>query len=111
MAKKKAITADIKEIDFTTVEQAKAYLLEKGKKDGQLSHEEVADKLANFELDSDAMDEFFEELNENEIQMINEKDSADTDEKLDLSDMSAPPVLKLTTLSVCILKRLGALIY
>jgi|GEM_PF-4036121 hypothetical protein len=32
MAKKKAITADTKEIDFTTVEQAKAYLLEKVKR-------------------------------------------------------------------------------
>ncbi|CAM4175392.1 RNA polymerase sigma factor RpoD [Jeotgalicoccus halotolerans] len=107
MAKKKAITADIKEIDFTTVEQAKAYLLEKGKKDGQLSHEEVADKLANFELDSDAMDEFFEELNENEIQMINEKDSADTDEKLDLSDMSAPPGVKINDPVRMYLKEIG----
>ena len=107
MAKKKAITADIKEIDFTTVEQAKAYLLEKGKKDGQLSHEEVADKLANFELDSDAMDEFFEELNENEIQMINEKDSADTDEKLDLSDMSAPPGVKMNDPVRMYLKEIG----
>ncbi|CDZ99995.1 RNA polymerase sigma factor SigA [Jeotgalicoccus saudimassiliensis] len=107
MAKKKAITVEPKEVDFTTVEQAKAFLLEKGKKDGQLSHEEVADKLANFELDSDAMDEFFEELNENEIQMINEKDAADTDEKLDLSDMSAPPGVKINDPVRMYLKEIG----
>ncbi|MDO5359852.1 MAG: RNA polymerase sigma factor RpoD [Jeotgalicoccus sp.] len=107
MAKKKTIAAEIKELEFTTVEQAKAYLLEKGKKDGQLSHEEVADKLANFELDSDAMDEFFEELNENEVQMINEKDSSDTNEKLDLSDMSAPPGVKINDPVRMYLKEIG----
>ena len=50
MANKKAATAETKEIEFTNIDQAKQYLLEKGKKEGQLSHEEVADKLANFEL-------------------------------------------------------------
>ncbi|MGO1922552.1 MAG: RNA polymerase sigma factor RpoD [Jeotgalicoccus sp.] len=107
MAKKKAIAAETKELEFTTVEQAKTHLLEKGKKDGQLSHEEVADKLANFELDSDAMDEFFEELNENEIQMINEKDSSDTNAKLDLSDMSAPPGVKINDPVRMYLKEIG----
>lgn len=107
MAKKKAVIADTKEIEITTVEQAKAFLLDKGKKDGQLSHEEVADKLANFELDSDAMDEFFEELSENEVQMINEKDSSDTDEKLNLHDMSAPPGVKINDPVRMYLKEIG----
>ena len=107
MAKKKAITPATKEIEFTSVEQAKALLLEKGKKDGQLSHEEVADKLANFELDSDAMDEFFDELNDNEIQMINEKDSSDTNDKLDLNDMSAPPGVKINDPVRMYLKEIG----
>ena len=107
MANKKAATAETKEIEFTNIDQAKQYLLEKGKKEGQLSHEEVADKLANFELDSDAMDEFFEEINENDISMVNEKDASDKDEKLDLHDMSAPPGVKINDPVRMYLKEIG----
>src|SRR5699024_5175501 len=71
------------------------------------SHEEIADKLSNFELDADAMDEFFEEIKENDIDMINEKDSSDTDEKLNLHDMSAPPGVKINDPVRMYLKEIG----
>src|SRR5699024_12755222 len=92
MSENKVGTTETKDEElFTSVEQVKQALLEKGKKEGHLSHEEIADKLSNFELDADTMDGFFDELNENDIQLINEKDATDTDEKLNLHDMSAPP--------------------
>src|SRR5690625_2360860 len=92
---------------FTSIEQVKQALLEKGKKEGHLSHEEIADKLANFELDADAMDELFEERGENDIRMINEKDSTDTDDKLNLHDMSAPPGVKINDPVRMYLKEIG----
>lgn len=92
---------------FTSVEQVKQALLEKGKKEGHLSHEEIADKLSNFELDADTMDEFFDELNENDIQLINEKDATDTDAKLNLHDMSAPPGVKINDPVRMYLKEIG----
>ena len=35
-----------------TIEQVKHQLIEQGKKAGHLSHEEIADKLQNYEMDS-----------------------------------------------------------
>ena len=80
-------------------------------KEGHLSHEEIAEKLQNFEMDSDQMDDFFDQLNDNDITLVNEKDSSDTDEKLNPNDLSALLVSKLTTQFVCILKRLVELTY
>ena len=47
-------------------------LIDKGK-EGHLSHEEIAEKLQNFEMDSDQMDDFFDQLNDNDITLVNEK--------------------------------------
>lgn len=109
MSKKiKIDTSKSEELEiFESVDQAKSFLLEKGKKEGNLSHEEIADKLSNFELDSDAMDEFFEEINENDIELINEKDASDKDEKLNLHDMSAPPGVKINDPVRMYLKEIG----
>ena len=38
-----------------TLEDVKKQLIDKGKKEGHLSHEEIAEKLQNFEMDSDQM--------------------------------------------------------
>ena len=65
-----------------TLEDVKKQLIDKGKKEGHLSHEEIAEKLQNFEMDSDQMDDFFDQLNDNDITLVNEKDSSDTDDKI-----------------------------
>src|SRR5699024_2020936 len=95
MSNKKTTLIDENEIDMTNIESVKSYLLEKGKQSGELSHEEIADKLQNFDLDSDAMDEFFEQIHTAEIELVNEKDADDKDEKLDVRDMSAPVGIKI----------------
>ena len=73
----------------------------KEKKEGHLSHEEIAEKLQNFEMDSDQMDDFFDQLNDNDI-TLNEKDSSDTDDKINPNDLSALLVSKSMTQCVCI---------
>lgn len=92
---------------FLTIEQVKHQLIEQGKKAGHLSHEEIADKLQNYEMDSDQMDDFFDLINENEINLINEKDSTDTDDKLSLNDLSAPPGVKINDPVRMYLKEIG----
>src|SRR5699024_1011327 len=95
MAEKKEQNTETKDVElFTSVEQVKNFLLERGKTQGHPSHQEIADTLSSFELDADAIDEFFDEWNENDIQLINEKDASDTDEKLRQHDMSAHPRAK-----------------
>lgn len=90
-----------------TLEDVKKQLLEKGKKEGHLSHEEIAEKLQNFDMDSDQMDEFFDQLNDNDINLVNEKDSSDTDEKLNPNDLSAPPGVKINDPVRMYLKEIG----
>src|SRR5699024_2583226 len=62
-----------KEQDLT-FDQAKEQLLEMGKKRGVLIYEEIADKLANFTIESDQMDEFYDELNAEGVDVIGETD-------------------------------------
>ncbi|ASE34038.1 RNA polymerase sigma factor RpoD [Mammaliicoccus sciuri] len=93
--------------EVLTIEQVKHQLIEQGKKAGHLSHEEIADKLQNFEMDPDQMDDFFDLINENEINLINEKDSSDTNDKLNLNDLSAPPGVKINDPVRMYLKEIG----
>ncbi|MCZ2499996.1 sigma-70 family RNA polymerase sigma factor, partial [Xylophilus sp. Kf1] len=78
-----------------------------GKKEGHLSHEEIAEKLQNFEMDSDQMDDFFDQLNDNDITLVNEKDSSDTDDKINPNDLSAPPGVKINDPVRMYLKEIG----
>ena len=82
-------------------------LIDKGKKEGHLSHEEIAEKLQNFEMDSDQMDDFFDQLNDNDITLVNEKDSSDTDDKINPNDLSAPPGVKINDPVRMYLKEIG----
>ncbi|PTJ25726.1 RNA polymerase sigma factor RpoD, partial [Staphylococcus simulans] len=49
----------------------------------------------------------FEQLNDNDINLINEKDSSDTDEKLNPNDLSAPPGVKINDPVRMYLKEIG----
>ena len=51
------------------------------------------------------MDDFFDQLNDNDISLVNEKDSSDTDEKLNPNDLSAPPGVKINDPVRMYLKR------
>lgn len=90
-----------------TLEDVKKHLIEKGKKEGHLSHEEIAEKLQNFEMDSDQMDELFDQLTDNDISLVNEKDSFDKDAKLNPNDLSAPPGVKINDPVRMYLKEIG----
>ncbi|MGN8645507.1 RNA polymerase sigma factor RpoD [Gracilibacillus sp. HCP3S3_G5_1] len=96
-----------------TVDQAKDQLLELGKKRGVLAYEEVAERLANFELESDQMDEFYEYLNEQGVEVIGESDDDPTmqqlskEEEFDLNDLSVPLGIKINDPVRMYLKEIG----
>ncbi|KIQ94790.1 Sigma-A [Anoxybacillus thermarum] len=101
-----------------TLEQAKEQLVELGKKRGVLTYEEIAERLSAFDLDSDQMDEYYEHLNEQGIEVVGESDldEADLDdpdfddlkdEEFDLNDLSVPPGVKINDPVRMYLKEIG----
>lgn len=97
-----------------TLDQAKEQLLDIGKKRGILVYEEIADKLGHFDLDADQMDEFYELLAEEGIDVIGENDEDPTiqkiskeEEEFDLNDLSVPPGVKINDPVRMYLKEIG----
>lgn len=111
-------SARSKEVDTElTLEQVKEQLTKIGKKTGVLSYEHIAEKLAHFELESDQMDEFYEFLSEQGVELVdgNDNDSDPDDEELeeeeddefDLNDLSVPPGVKINDPVRMYLKEIG----
>ncbi|MGF3103745.1 RNA polymerase sigma factor RpoD [Rossellomorea sp. DUT-2] len=100
-----------------TVDQVKEFLVNQGKKRGVLTYEDIADKLSGFELDSDQMDEFYEHLGEQNVEIINENDEDDDpgatelekeeEEEFNLNDLSVPPGVKINDPVRMYLKEIG----
>ncbi|PLS01179.1 RNA polymerase sigma factor RpoD [Neobacillus cucumis] len=99
-----------------TLEQVKDQLTELGKKIGVLAYDDIAEKMANFDLDSDQMDEFYESLTEQGIELVGESDEEDPDikklakeddEEFDLNDLSVPPGVKINDPVRMYLKEIG----
>lgn len=95
-----------------TLDQVKETMLELGKKRGVLTYKEIMDKLSPFEQDSEQVDEFFEFLGEQGIDVINEDEAAinqqseDEDELLH-DDLSIPPGVKINDPVRMYLKEIG----
>ncbi len=100
-----------------TVDQVKEFLVNQGKKRGVLTYEDIADKLSGFELDSDQMDEFYEHLGEQSVEIVNESDEDDDpgatelekeeEEEFNLNDLSVPPGVKINDPVRMYLKEIG----
>ncbi len=101
-----------------TFEQVKDQLTEIGKKRGVLTYEEIAERMSNFEIESDQMDEYYEFLGEQGVELIGEagEDVEDADpniqdlakeEEFDLNDLSVPPGVKINDPVRMYLKEIG----
>ncbi|WP_040207964.1 RNA polymerase sigma factor RpoD [Neobacillus jeddahensis] len=99
-----------------TLEQVKDQLTELGKKVGVLAYDDIAEKMANFDLESDQMDEFYEFLGDQGIELVGESDEEDPDikklakeddEEFDLNDLSVPPGVKINDPVRMYLKEIG----
>ena len=65
--------------EIKTFEERKKELVELGKKKGTITYEELAQHLKNLELDADSLDDLYNTLRENNIEVVSE-DEDDTDE-------------------------------
>ncbi len=62
-----------------TIDERKADLIKKGKENGFVTYEEIADELKGLDVDSDTLDDLYNALVDNQIDVIS--DSADNDVK------------------------------
>ncbi|WP_046216600.1 RNA polymerase sigma factor RpoD [Paenibacillus wulumuqiensis] len=98
-----------------TFEQTKEFLLEQGKKNASLTNKEIMDKLALFDQDQEQIDEFFELLVENGIDVDNESQEGqphDSDaplmDDLNMEDhLVLPPGIKMDDPVRMYLKEIG----
>ncbi|CAM3949757.1 RNA polymerase sigma factor RpoD [Lederbergia lenta] len=115
MAEKSARSNET-EIEIT-LDQVKEQILEQGKKQGTLTYEHIAGKLAHFELDSDQMDEFYEALGDQGVEILEESEEDGSNpplaqvqkesEEFDLNDLSVPPGVKINDPVRMYLKEIG----
>ncbi|QHN49891.1 RNA polymerase sigma factor RpoD [Geobacillus stearothermophilus] len=115
MAEKPAQSKQAEAAAGETLEQVKEQLAELGKKRGILTYEEIAERLSGFDLDSDQMDEYYEYLADQGIEVISESEleaDPDIDElakeaEFDLNDLSVPPGVKINDPVRMYLKEIG----
>ncbi len=113
MAEKSAHSKEVE--SELTLEQVKEQLTQLGKKTGVLAYDDIAEKLASFELDSHQMDEFYEFLGDNGVELVGEheesepnaKKLAKNEEEFDLNDLSVPPGVKINDPVRMYLKEIG----
>ncbi|HDX9626589.1 TPA: RNA polymerase sigma factor RpoD [Bacillus cereus] len=99
-----------------TLEQVKEQLTELGKKRGVLTYEEIAERMNGFEIESDQMDEYYEYLGEQGIDLVGDNDNDEgpnnrqitkAEEEFDLNDLSVPPGVKINDPVRMYLKEIG----
>ena len=99
-----------------TLEQVKHQLTEVGKKVGVLAYDDIAEKMAHFDLDSHQMDEFYEFLGDQGIELVGDSEEEDPsikdlskedEDEFDLNDLSVPPGVKINDPVRMYLKEIG----
>lgn len=110
----KELSGDM-EVDLT-LEDVKANLLEAGKKSGELTLDEVTEKLSAFEMEPEQFEEFLDQIEAAGIEMERKaEDNADDEEgkastddaQFDLNDLSVPPGVKINDPVRMYLKEIG----
>lgn len=113
---KKDMTTEVKE--ELTLKEMQAQLLEAGKKTGELTLDEVTDKLSKFEVEPEQFEEFLDLLEAEGVEMDRESEEDDgenasnktkpeDDSKIDLNDLSVPPGIKINDPVRMYLKEIG----
>jgi RNA polymerase primary sigma factor len=114
---KKELSAGMKE--ELTIKEVKEQLLEAGKKTGEITLDEVTEKLSPYEIEPEQFEEFLDLLEaqgidmdrksedeEEEAEKTTTKEVVD-DSKLDLNDLSVPPGVKINDPVRMYLKEIG----
>jgi RNA polymerase primary sigma factor len=100
-------------VDEITLDQAKEQLIESGKKQGVLTYKSIMEKLASFEQDPQQIDDFFEVLTEQGIEVMNDEEDfnhtevTENDDNFLQNDLSVPPGVKINDPVRMYLKEIG----
>ena len=91
--------------EIKTFEQRKKELIEKGKKTGILTYEELAESLKGLELDSDSLDDLYNFLVDNNIEITSDDaeptgDDEDDGGLVDLEDLALSKDIKINNLKL-----------
>ncbi|ARD46774.1 RNA polymerase sigma factor RpoD [Sporosarcina sp. P37] len=93
-----------------TLEEAKAAIIEAGKKTGELTLEDVTEKLASFEMEPEQFEEFLDQIEAQEIEMDRKEEAdpkSEKEEQFDLNDLSVPPGVRINDPVRMYLKEIG----
>lgn len=103
-----------------TLPEAKNALVELGKRRGSLTYTEIVNRLGSFDLDPDQLDEFFDHLSEQGVDILNEREDDDNldeeeessaspeeEERFNLNDLTMPPGVKISDPVRMYLKEIG----
>ncbi|AOV07877.1 RNA polymerase sigma factor RpoD [Sporosarcina ureilytica] len=113
---KKDISSEVK-VELT-LKEVQQQLVEAGKKTGELTLDEVTDKLSQFEMEPEQFEEFLDLLEAEGVEMDRESDDEEEenaskkakeedDSKMDLNDLSVPPGVKINDPVRMYLKEIG----
>ncbi|GIO34181.1 MULTISPECIES: RNA polymerase sigma factor RpoD [Paenibacillus] len=108
------------ETEFT-LDQVKDQLIEQGKKRSSLNYKDIMEKLSPFDQDAEQIDEFYEQLGDLGIEVVNESDedhnplhhpsddheNGDNDDFNFDDDLSLPPGIKINDPVRMYLKEIG----
>ena len=98
--------------EIKTFEDRKNTLLEKGKQKGYITYEELADELKGLDVDSDSLDDLYNVLVENNIEITSDQvedsdDEEDNGNLLDIEDLTLSKDIKINDPVRMYLKEIG----
>src|SRR5690625_2028831 len=80
---------DVEESDLT-LEEVKEQLVEEAKESGEISYEDITEKLSHYDIDPEEMDEFYEHLETQGVEIIDDDDEEDDTESTDDVELGVP---------------------
>ena len=95
-----------------TIDERKETLIKKGKENGFITYEEIAEELKGLDVDSDTLDDLYNALVENQIEVIsesadNKEEIAETPEQLAAEDLAISKDIKIDDPVRMYLKEIG----
>ena len=98
-------------VEIKTIEERKQKLIETGKKIGYITYEQLVDELKGLEVDSDTLDDLYNSLVENNIEIISEMADNSTDDddpaSLVVEDLTMSKDIKINDPVRMYLKEIG----
>lgn len=100
---------EIEETELT-LEEVKEQLIEDAKESGEISYEDITEKLSHYDIDPEEMDEFYEYLENQGVTIVDDEDEDDIDESDEESedvDLGVPLGVKIDDPVRMYLKEIG----